>query len=621
MRPFAAALFPFLILLCLYQLQRSFGALRYISPIVRYVFIVGSAAVAIQLLRMRTTGSKPFLTRTIIAAIFSSTLSLCLLVLMISWSNGGTQDYSATGGVLPWSDAAGYFEGAERLLFDEHLTGFTERRPLNALFFAARLLVTENNFFGALILQAVFASVGLFLTTSAILETHGKIAALSFFVICFAFVGTCLQRTLSEPLGVTLGLVAFALQWTAIANNRLTPYLIGTFVLTLALLTRAGAMFVLPASVLFAVLFFSDNWRKRVAIALAHLLVISGAWLINLAMIRLYGTSSSGALLSNFSYVLYGLSQGGVGWTKAVAEIQLAGGGGEAEVAMFLYRKAIETILTNPSLLIWGLSKSLFLSMVAFPVHIFRLLADGSDGSAPSALGHVACAAAIMTPAVCIGFFRTVKAQSQQPDRFHSYLLLNLIGFITSLPFFYLDGGIRLTAATFPVTAATIALLFSTFAAREANDRHNAVVQSNNVISYATMAIILVASLYAPKLNRLMNSEPIFADNQCSANEKRLEVRVGRGSAHVNVVSDATDVSFAPNIRKRDFIIPETNERQLEWQSLRPPVTILMGFDSLSKMLVEMVGPPGFADGPPRLASLCAIPLNNTPFSHQVTQW
>jgi hypothetical protein len=126
--------------------------------------------------------------------------------------------------------------------------------------------------------------------------------------------------------------------------------------------------------------------------------------------------------------------------------------------------------------------------------------------------------------------------------------------------------------------------------------------------------LIMIASFGAPELNRLMNFRATVVDKRCSAGETQLKMRIGRGSAHINVVSDTTDVSFAPNIRKRDFIIPDTNEKKQERQSLVAPVTVLLGFDNISKTLVEIVGPVGFADGPPRLTSLCATPLNDSPF-------
>jgi hypothetical protein len=626
LRLFLACVVPPLLLLCLFQLQQSFETLRYLVPIVRYIAILGAAIIAVQLWQRRA--GRPDNPPTELASwnpaasfivILSSTLSLCLLVLMISWSNGGTLDYSATGGILPWSDARGYFDGAEHVLYEGHLTGFTERRPMNALFLAARLAMTGNNFFGALIVQALFAALALSLATSAILRTHGRTIALIFFVISFSFVGACLHRTLSEPLGITLGLLALALQWSGVANRKLLPYSVGTCVLALALLARAGAMFVLLTSVLFAVLYFAGTWKKRLFVAFVSLSAIAVAWLLNMAMIRLYGTGSEGALLSNFSYTIYGLAQGGVGWVKAVADVQSMGGGNETEVARFLYKRTFETIMTHPTLLIWGLTKSLVVSLATLPIHIFRLIADGSDGSAPSYFRHVAVVAAIMIPAVCLGVFTTLKRLRQPWDGFQLFLIIYLVGFVASLPFFYSDGGIRLTAATFPMTAATIALLFAALASPAEMGRHANVAPGISVVSYAAVAIIIIATLCVPGFSRAMTSSSPLLYRQCSAGEEQLKMIIGKGSAHINVIDDAGGVSFAPNIRGSDFLISDINESKREWQSLASPVTILMGLENDSKALLLIVGPLGFADGPSKLTSLCAERLQDSIFSYRVT--
>jgi hypothetical protein len=170
------------------------------------------------------------------------------------------------------------------------------------------------------------------------------------------------------------------------------------------------------------------------------------------------------------------------------------------------------------------LSKSLVVSLASYPIHIFRLLADGSDGGSPSALGHVAFVAVIMTPAVFIGFLRTLKVQSRRLDPFHLHLLIFLAGFVASLPFFYLDGGVRLTAATFPVTAAMVALFLSTFAAPA---EVTSVAQGNAVLSYSATAAIIVVSLCAPELNRLKSFGSTSVDKQCSTQEQQLKIRIG----------------------------------------------------------------------------------------------
>jgi hypothetical protein len=137
--------------------------------------------------------------------------------------------------LLPYSDAAGYFQGAERLLQDGTLTNFSERRPLNAAFFAARLLIADENIYYALIFQAVIVALALSLATREMNRLQGSSLAV-FFAINFAFVNSCLHRTLSEPLGISLGLIAFTLYCSSIrsasriisTSPRATSYAVNT---------------------------------------------------------------------------------------------------------------------------------------------------------------------------------------------------------------------------------------------------------------------------------------------------------------------------------------------------------------------------------------------------------
>lgn len=615
---------PLLAVWGLFKLQISFGILRYADPLARYVFLAIAGWVIFD--QLRATGKQPsasvssrlsidWVTTAIAAA--SSTAALCLLVLLINWSNGGTLDVSAIGGILPYSDATGYFEGAERLVYDGQLTQWTERRPLNAAFLAARLILTGNNFFGALVLQALLAAIALLLATSALFQTHGKAAAIWFFAFSFAFISCCLHRTLSEPLGISLGLIAFALLWSGVANRYLAQYAVGTFILSLALLARAGAMLALPAVALFAAFFFSKSRKKQFLAALITVFAIGAAWFVNQSIIHLYGTND-GALLSNFSYTIYGLSQGGTSWAQGLADFPQLVGTDDAKIASFLYQRSFEAILTKPYLLIWGLTKSFILGIATFPAHILRLVADGSDGGSFWRPAHIAICGALILPILGLGLFKLLRTPRTKLDRFHFFLFVQLLAFLASLPFFYLDGGIRLTAATFPITAATIALIFSTLSPFKQLE-NVAISNIVGIMAIVTAGTVVLTSLFVPKINRLIAPVPTETTSHCSAGEEALKVRVGDGSAHINILNDLSPASVGSNIRQADFAISEANEGKQQWRALVTPATILQAFDTRSRSLRQIVGPLGFADGPSRWASLCATQLHGQIFTHRIT--
>jgi hypothetical protein len=85
---------------------------------------------------------------------------------------------------------------------------------------------------------------------------------------------------------------------------------------------------------------------------------------------------------------------------------------------------------------------------------------------------------------------------------------------------------------------------------------------------------------------------------------------VGAGTAHINIVDDDIK-SVLPNIRRSDFQVAQSSEIKEFWQNLDFPAAILTGLDHNSGHRQIVVGPPGFADGPRRLAAVCTQSLDN----------
>jgi hypothetical protein len=587
--------------------------LRYIHPVGRYVFIAAMVLFLSDVAQNRgwiRQRHYPNWTSSINRRYFSLAacawiFALCFVVLLVSWTNGGTQDYSAIGGLIPHSDAAAYFEGAERLLQDGTLTNVSERRPLNAAFFAARLLIANENFYYAMILQAAIVALALFLASRQMHRLQGSSIAFVFLAINFAFANNCLPRTLSESLGISLGLIAFTLYCSSIARRSKTEYALGTAILTLALLARAGAMFALAASVVFALFFFADSWKARCSAVALTLAGIAFGWLIIAALVRMYG--DSGLILSNFSYVIYGLSQGGKGWQQAAKDLPLTGN--EAQIAAMLYQRTFESILSNPLLMVVGLAKSLSLSLLYFPAGLLRLIAEAIDGGTPRSLIPSALVAALLIPPLLDGTWRLLTKKPFVLDPIQWFFLLQLTGFIASLPFFYLDGGIRLTAATFPFTAAAIVLILAACKSAPALTK-TVPARSDSYQAVAMAVVIVVTSLAAPQIGRMRSSEPGIEPITCEQGDQEVRMLVGAGTAHINILDDDVK-SVLPNIRRPDFQVAQSNEIIEFWQSLDLPATILLGLDHNSRQTQIVVGLPGFADGPRRLAAICTKPLRD----------
>src|SRR5262249_25501488 len=160
------------------------------------------------------------------------------------------------------------------------------------------------------------------------------------------------------------------------------------------------AMFELLASIAFAPFLFPGNLRKGATATITTIAAVGVGWLLNTALVKLYGTGSQ--LLSNFSFVIYGLVRGGKGWSQAGIDFPDLKGD-EAQISAVIYQKAFESIVHDPHLLIVGLSKALSESLANLPLHLFGLLADASDGGSPSKSNHILVPALLLLPPLIYG--------------------------------------------------------------------------------------------------------------------------------------------------------------------------------------------------------------------------
>jgi hypothetical protein len=145
--------------------------------------------------------------------------------------------------------------------------------------------------------------------------------------------------------------------------------------------------------------------------------------------------SMFGALLSNFSYVIYGLSQGGKNCSQAAIDFPPLTGA-ESHVSSFLYRKAFEAILSPPCL--WPVSQKAFSRASSI-----YMLADASDGGSPWKPLHAAGPIALLIPATIYAALRLAFARPATFSHFHMFLLIQIAGFLMSRPFFDQEGGVR----------------------------------------------------------------------------------------------------------------------------------------------------------------------------------
>jgi hypothetical protein len=171
------------------------------------------------------------------------------------WTLGYEGRNAVFGGILPWSDSHDFYDDALRLVHGHRFNEVSSKRPLFTAALAALLRISGGDLRFALVVCAVFGALATALAALEVWKTHGYKSALLVFAILLFFERRWTGFVQTEHLGLPMGAVGFALFWRA---SRRPPgearalALSGLFAMTVGLMARAGAFFVLPALVIWA---------------------------------------------------------------------------------------------------------------------------------------------------------------------------------------------------------------------------------------------------------------------------------------------------------------------------------------------------------------------------------
>ncbi|MBI3170632.1 MAG: hypothetical protein HYZ22_19295, partial [Chloroflexi bacterium] len=282
----------------------------------------------------------------------TATMSLFALSLAGLWASGNTQSVILNG-LIPLTDAAGYYTDATRLQYGMDVSNFTAMRPFFAGLLSFFLWLSDKNLMTAVAIFTAIAGFSCFLACREIQRTHGVEVAVFFLILIFLYYRHHSGTTMSESLGVPVSLLGVALLWRGISAQKEWFALFGIGMIALALNVRPGAMFVLPALLLWGGWTFRGERKfsfKFFGLGAAAVLLVFYA---NSRMID-FVASSGGVAFENFSWAFYGLASGGKSWTyifESHPELQLLK---DTEVTPAIYRLAFEQILADPSLIIKG---------------------------------------------------------------------------------------------------------------------------------------------------------------------------------------------------------------------------------------------------------------------------
>jgi hypothetical protein len=386
-----------------------------------------------------------------------------LMPLCAAWElqpGSGNTAFAALFGRIPWGDAHGHFEGAQRLLAEGAFPPFSGRRPLNAAWLAVRLALTGGHLPAALALQAVLLGAAAFAAARAIGVERGAGAALAFFGLLLGLTSDYLPSAATEPLGVTLACAALAVLFPRAGRGRLLPALAGLWLLDLSLQARPGAQFLLPCLALWVV------WtcRGRRLHALLGAGAVAGAGLaLSASLNALYGTSDASASAAG-AYPLYGLATGS-NYRQIQADLgeELARLPDDRARTRLIYERAWQRLRAEPGVAARALGRNLrkfagkappVLYGIVSPQTLFVSAWERAEPS-PAArardrwLGRALLAVAVAGLALYL---------RRAPVDERLFWLAVVCGIVLSAPVVYGDAGLRGLAASFPFLCALLTI-------------------------------------------------------------------------------------------------------------------------------------------------------------------
>ncbi len=352
-------------------------------------------------------------------------LALAVPILLVAawwWPLPGPSGAYALGGRLPWSDGFDYWSAAQHLLQQGVLDEWGSRRPINGAFLAARLALTGDRLLLALAIQSMLLAASLAAVTAQAIARFGVLSGAVLGLALLVPIAVVQCTTQSEGLGLLLANMSLALLLRATASPRpRRGVALGLALLTVAMAARPGALFMLPALGVGAVV---HAWRGRRRDGAAMAATVVAAVLLGVGAGAAAGSlyaDPAARRSANFAGTLLGLARGtdyydADAWLRS----QVDRWAGESERADLAYREAWRLMREQPTVM----AQSLVRNTAKFALRAWPLL----------------LLAALAIP--------------RAPRRERWFWISGWLGILLSVPVVFGDGGVRCLAASWPFMLA-----------------------------------------------------------------------------------------------------------------------------------------------------------------------
>lgn len=526
------------------------------------------------------------------------------LTLVGTWVSGQTHGTTISG-FIPIRDASSYYVDALRLLDGQNISIFSARRPLFTGLLAVFLRITNRNFMVSTGIFTALNGLTCYLAVKEIRRTHGPIIGAFVLTIVLLFYRLHSGTTMTEQIGLALGLLGSTLLWQGVSDHRIQLVWAGLFTTTIALNARAGAFFVLPIILLWGARTFRISKKlfswKFILIGAG---LITGGFLINLILVRLLA-SPNGIPFANFAYSLYGLAAGGKSWAYILEVHPEIKALAEPMYTKTIYQLAFNLIKDNPKLLLQGV----FISYQKFFTSPYY-------GAFSYVMGeNTKLSIVVQIILFILSAFGVLKWLLKQDNRIMSMVMAGILGILISVPFAPPGDASKLRpyAASIGFLAILPSLGLHWILEKlkfKIMIKPGSIVQSPNLTIIFT-GVYITAMIIGPLIVKATGSLPEFPDTTCPSEMRSVVIDYDSGP-HITIIPDDQKALVQKNEFNYSYFKHEMHDISgpiINWPKLlTPPLSMLLTLDYRLDQTIFLVIPPSMLPQPGRILEICGFP-------------
>ena len=271
-----------------------------------------------------------------------------------AWSGNVTQldvPYQNVAGLVPNSDARGYFGEGLNLFQNGSYGDFGARRPFATLLRGWTAVLAGQSYITTIMLQTLLVCVAIYVALVAVLRWRGVAAATCFFAFSYIIIRPFVVTTLTECLGVSFAYLSIPLFISGFNRASRGGLLLAFALFVIGMSIRSGSMFTLPAFIIWGLFFVEGDFKARVKFAAVASGIVALAIVINQVLNGIYKVGDPAGIDTALPFLFCGLSLGSDYHICEVRYVeQLRAMGSEAELARFLYAVAWKNFLSAPEI-------------------------------------------------------------------------------------------------------------------------------------------------------------------------------------------------------------------------------------------------------------------------------